>query len=324
MMREPWFWSSRTLMARAVSVALWPAAQIYDLAQRTRRALTHPAAPGIPVICIGNATLGGVGKTPFAIAIARLLQTEGIKPHFVTRGYGGSLRGPVLAAKARHKAGEIGDEAFLLAEVAPVWVSKDRPKGILCAKESGAGCVILDDGFQNPAIPKSFSILLISADANDDNTQLFPAGPYREPLDRAQARADISVLVFDNEQSAMNAADSGQAGIYAYAKVKTPHAQPGRVLAFSGIGRPEKFFQLLKSLDFEVVDAISYPDHHVFTSNDIKAMLKKSQELNAQLITTEKDFVRTPDEFRENLLTLPIELVINQADALKSRMLKLF
>ncbi len=194
-MREPWFWRSDAIAARVAAGALAPLALAYDAGQRLRRAAAAPAeAPG-PVICIGNATLGGVGKTPFAILVSRILRQAGRAPWFLTRGYGGRLKGPVRIAPEHHGAEDVGDEALLLAQHGPVILSADRPRGARAAFEGGADTVIMDDGYQNPTLRKTLSILLVDAADPAGNGRVFPSGPLREPLARARARADMVVAV---------------------------------------------------------------------------------------------------------------------------------
>ena len=194
MMREPWFWRSQSGTARLIALALTPFSFAYNTAQKTRRRLTTPFSQAIPVICIGNASLGGEGKTPFAIMLSGLLKQEGLKPCFLTRGYGGRLSGPILVDPARHSAIDVGDEALLLAARAPTWLARNRVAGANAAATSGADIILMDDGFQNPTLEKAYSILLYSGAATLGNGRVFPAGPLREPVANALARAQLVVL----------------------------------------------------------------------------------------------------------------------------------
>lgn len=310
MTREPWFWRSDTPAARAVAAGLTPLSAIYDLAQRARWRMTAPAAAPLPVICVGNATLGGVGKTPCAIAVRKLLAAEGVECCFLTRGYGGAERGPLRVDLERHSAIDVGDEALLLARHAPTWISRDRRAGADKAAEAGAGAIIMDDGFQNPAITKTFSILLIDPESAA-NSHVFPAGPFREPLARAEERADAIVYVGANRGTAEGAAAAHQTPFAAWlAPASAPAAQ--RVVAFCGIGKPARFFALLKGSGFEPVRTLGYPDHHDFTDHDLRALRKLSETEKAPLITTEKDHVRLPASFAEAVMTFPVEMKFNQ------------
>ena len=192
-MREPWFWRSETLAARSIRMSLAPVASLYQAGYKTRLALAKPERAAVPVICIGNATLGGTGKTPFAMLVAELLKEEGVKALFLTRGHGGAKTGPLLADPEKHDAYDVGDEALLLAGKAKTIVSRDRPAGAALAVQHGADAIIMDDGFQNPTLHKDFSILLIGA--GDEEGALFPAGPFCERLDEARRRAQMTVAM---------------------------------------------------------------------------------------------------------------------------------
>ena len=314
MIRAPWFWQEQSLAARTITTGLTPVSMIYDAAQRARWKLTTPKAAPVPVICIGNATLGGVGKTPFAIALANQL-AKSARCHFLTRGYGGALNGPILVDPDKHGVVEVGDEALLLTAHGPVWVSKDRPNGANAAAENGADLIIMDDGFQNPTIEKAVSILLIDAENTGGSNKVFPAGPFREPLTRAQSRADIIVYVGDSEISALDAAKKDDRDFAAWLEPAVG-LTPRRVIAFSGIGRPEKFYQSLEGAGFDIAARTSFPDHHQFRDMELSALKKLSEKQDAPLITTQKDYVRLPDEFRKNVLTFPVVMRINQPELL--------
>ncbi len=295
-MREPWFWRSKTFAAQAVAASAGPLSLCYDFGQRIRGRLSAPAEISVPVICVGNATLGGVGKTPFAIALKKFLSGHIADCVFLTRGYGGAEKGPLKVNLAKHTARDVGDEALLLARHGPVFVSRNRCDGARAAAQSGARAIIMDDGFQNPTISKSVSILLIDADDPMGNGKVFPAGPLREPLDRAKSRADIVVIVGQNRANAEGAAHEYGAPFAAWLEPAEAPA-PERVVAFSGIGKPQKFFATLSAAQFEIVQALSFPDHHIFSDNDLKALKRLANKHQARLITTEKDHVRLPKAF---------------------------
>jgi tetraacyldisaccharide 4'-kinase len=309
MMRAPWFWREQTIAARAVALGLAPLAALYDAGQRARWRMTAPKRAPVPVICIGNATLGGVGKTPFAIALKDLLGGDAI--HFLSRGYGGSLHGPMRVHPSTHDASEVGDEALILARCGPAWVAKARPAGASAAAKAGAKYIIMDDGFQNPTLEKTVSILLIDAAGADGNDKIFPAGPYREPLERARARADIIVYVGDDEPAATDAAKNNNTPFAAWLEPNNPPERT-RVVAFSGIGRPQKFFKTLAAAGFEIAETASFPDHHRFSDQDLFALARIAAAKGAPLITTEKDYVRLPNDFRANVLVFPVTMKINQ------------
>ncbi|GJL95866.1 MAG: tetraacyldisaccharide 4'-kinase [Hyphococcus sp.] len=322
MRSEPWFWREQSAVARIIKTGLTPLSAAYDGAQRLRTQFTKPFIADVPVICVGNASLGGVGKTPFSIALHTLLKTKGVNTDFLTRGYGGSFRGPIKADLANHDASMIGDEAMLLARCAPTWVSADRPAGAVQAAKAGADAIIMDDGFQNPTLKKDCSILLIDEDSADPDNMVFPGGPMREPLSRAKARADIIVAIGASEKSATALAQKQSTPFAAWLEVE--NAQPPQnVVAFCGIGKPEKFFTTLTAHGFTLVERTAFPDHHRYTEQDLDALKRLARKTDAALITTEKDHVRLPEAFRQEVLTLPVKMKINAPDQLLQKVVSI-
>lgn len=319
MMREPWFWRDTSLAARALSASLAPAAFVYDAAARWRAASGRAAAPPVPVICIGNATLGGTGKTPFALMLERLLRKAGVNAHFLTRGYGGALAGPV-AVNASYDAGQVGDEALLLAAAAPTVVSRERIAGARAAAEAGAQAVIMDDGFQNPTIAKTLSFLLADGVDPFGNGRIFPAGPLREAPARALARADAIVLVTrgaDRSSETPGLRADFRAWLEPAASVKG-----SRVVAFCGIARPQRFFETLEDAGANVIEAIAFADHHRFTDSEIVRLKKLASEKSAVLITTDKDFVRLSPAARDGVAALPVRMICDDPQKLTARALE--
>eukprot|EP00435_Cladocopium_sp_Y103_P077206 s1_g945.t1 len=300
-MRSPSFWypaSSPTFSDKALRLALSPAAVLYAAAAGIRQRMTVPERISVPVICVGNFTAGGAGKTPTAIAIAHRLIAMGETPHFVSRGYGGQEIGPVCVETDRHSSEEVGDEPLLLSRHAPTWVSKDRVAGALAAERAGAGVILLDDGFQNPALHKDLAVLVVDTGAGIGNGAVLPAGPLREPLTAALQRTQAIVALGSSPLSTDIAAFAEQAEVPVLAAALSPDpevaANLGRdpVIAFAGIGRPNKFFSTLRDLDVRLADTRSFPDHHPFTEQDAHHLLELAAAKKAHLITTEKDAVR--------------------------------
>jgi tetraacyldisaccharide 4'-kinase len=273
------------------------------------------------VICIGNATVGGVGKTPFAIALKTLLSEHIENCAFLTRGYGGREKGPLRVDPNEHDASDVGDEALLLAQRAPTWISRNRRDGAQEAARAGARAIIMDDGFQNPTIAKTVSILLIDGEDPGGNGKIFPAGPLREPLARAKSRADIVVIVGQNRPAAEQAAAEHGASFAAWLKpAETP--TPERVVAFSGIGRPQKFFASLRAAGFEIAKELSFPDHYVYSGHDQRALEKLARKQKARLVTTEKDHVRLHKPFSEQVRPFRVAMEINRPEKLVSAILR--
>ncbi len=304
-MSEPWFWRSTSIAAQAVRATLAPASLLYGAGQSMRIRLARPIDPGAPVICVGNAVVGGAGKTPFCLLLHRLLAAEGIAASFLIRGYRGALRGPVIVTD-RHDAAEVGDEALLLAAAGRTWVAKDRAAGALAAAAAGAQLLIMDDGFQNPRIRKTVSFLLASGDEFSSAT--FPAGPLRERFENAMARADA--LVF---RAGANPPPS-KSGIPAFAISSDTllPIPPQPVVAFCGIARPERFFSALRLKGFALTAEVAYPDHHAFSVDDLQRLRARARDTKAVLVTTEKDFVRLGAADRVNIVTARVSLTVDE------------
>jgi tetraacyldisaccharide 4'-kinase len=315
LMREPAFWWRPGGGGFAS-----PIAALYG-AVASLRMLLPGCKVGIPVICLGNFTVGGGGKTPAALTIGRLLVGAGAQPFFLTRGYGGRLTGPLRVDPARHSAVDVGDEPLLLARLAPTIVARDRRKGAEAARAAGASVLVLDDGFQNPALSKQLAILLVDGRRGIGNGRIIPAGPLRAPLATQMACAHALVLVEPTAKTALVEDLARQRGMPVYhARIEPDPAViaklAGRaVLAFAGIADPEKFFATLEKGGIAVAERVSFPDHHRYTASDA-AHLAARADAGLTLITTEKDFVRLAgdpalDALAARATALPVTLVID-------------
>jgi tetraacyldisaccharide 4'-kinase len=315
----PEFWSRSGL----VPSLLQPAAEAYAALGAARRALTLPWRASVPVICVGNIVLGGAGKTPVAASLARLLGARGRQPHILSRGYGGRATGPLRVDRARHDAEEVGDEPLLLAEEAPVWVARDRAAGAKAAVEAGAGCLILDDGFQNPSLAKDLSLLVIDGTYGLGNGRVVPAGPLREPAAAGLGRADAVILM--GEDRAGIARQVTQPLLKAALVPVNGSEFAGReVIAFAGIGRPEKFFSTLGDTGAEIVGRHGFPDHHRYREGALARLRDKAAAQGALLVTTEKDRVRLPPAWRGAVASLRVEVRWHDETALIRRLEALF
>ena len=293
-MREPAFWhrpaswSSRLLM---------PLGALYG-AVAGQRMQREGFDAGIPVLCVGNYHTGGAGKTPTVLALAQLLRDLGETPVVLSRGYGGRLRGPVMVDPARHVAADVGDEPLMLARTVPVTVARDRLNGVALARSQGASAILMDDGFQNPAVAKDASLIVIDANRGLGNACVFPAGPLRAPLHQQLARTDALIVIGTG-----TAADSVAAEIAARGRpVLSAHLKPTgaslaalagkRVLAFAGIGDPGRFFRTLRAGGIEVVRERAFADHHPFSQGEIEALIAEAARDGLTPVTTEKDLAR--------------------------------
>jgi tetraacyldisaccharide 4'-kinase len=309
MLAAPRFWAEPP---GKLAGLLSPVAAAWAGVGRLQQALIRPYCAPVPVLCVGNLVAGGAGKTPVALALASHLRARGVEVHLVTRGYGGCARGPLLIDPARHDAATVGDEALLLARRAPSWVARDRAAGVRAAAATGAEVVVLDDGLQNPTIAKTLSILVVDAGYGFGNGRVIPAGPLREKLTRGLAKADAAVLL----------ATQGEAGSAALTRVdkrlKTFPAMlrpvdgerltGSHVIAFAGIGRPQKFFSTLRGLGAVLARARVFPDHHPYSVAEIEQLLYDAGQSGARLVTTAKDIVRVPLPHRARIEVLEVEI----------------
>lgn len=320
-MREPDFWKrdANPWPARA----LLPVAGVYAVATAMRRWRHRPYRPPVPVVVAGGLTLGGSGKTPLALALAERLAAR--RPHFVTRGYGGRTRGPLVVDPSRHSAAEVGDEPLLLAHSAPTWVARDRAAGARAAVEAGAGLVILDDGFQNPFLAKDLALLSIDGESGLGNGHVFPGGPLREPLGFALRRAAAVVRVGD-DLVGVERLVRGRCPIIGARLVPAPEAAnlaSQRVFAFTGIARPEKFFASLRATGADLITTRAFPDHHPYTAIEAANLLSEAKQANALPVTTAKDQVRLPRAVQGHVTVFAVQLIFTQSpelDALLARL----
>lgn len=318
MTRAPPFWYARP---GPVASLLAPLGLAYAAAGRLRRAVTQPQRVPVPVICVGNATVGGAGKTPVALDIAVRLQAMGVRVHLISRGYGGKRTGaPVRVAADQHSAAEVGDEALLLARAAPTWVGGDRVAAARAATAAGAEALVLDDGFQNPRLAKDLSLLVIDGGGGVGNGRVLPAGPLREPLARALARADAVVRLGHAPPACpIPLPSTAERPLLTARLVPTAEARTlagRRVLAFAGIGRPGKLAETLHDLGVEVVAFAAFPDHHPYRQGEVTALRTRATAEGLTLVTTEKDLVRLPPAARAGIYALPVQVAWDDPDAL--------
>jgi tetraacyldisaccharide 4'-kinase len=293
LLKPPFWWYRRK---GALGSALAPLGTLYGRIAEKRFAQGTPYRSRLPVICIGNFTAGGGGKTPTAIAIAALLKQLGAKPIFLTRGYGGASKGPVLV-KPGDSAAQVGDEPLLLADEAPTMVAADRPAGAKAIEATDASVVVMDDGFQNPSLAKDLSLVVVDGGVGLGNGLIFPAGPLRAPLEAQIARAS-ALVVIGEEDTVGKLIEAFAARARPVLKARMVPRQDRRwlsilpVIGFAGIARPAKFFATLRNEGARLIDTRAYPDHYRYSERQARSLLKDAKDYNAMLVTTEKDYVR--------------------------------
>ncbi|MBV9954862.1 MAG: tetraacyldisaccharide 4'-kinase [Pseudolabrys sp.] len=326
-MRDPAFWWRRAGLQAAL---LSPIAAIYGAVagSRMRR---QGARLGVPVVCAGNFTLGGSGKTPTAIAIANILAVAGKRPALLTRGYGGSEAGPLRVDAAHHSGAQVGDEALLLARAAPTFVARDRVAGARLAQAEGCDVIVMDDGLQNSSLAKDFTVAVIGGSRGFGNGMTFPAGPLRAPLSVQWPRVDAVLIVGKPgsgllERLRLHTKPVFQARYRPDEKALTA-LRPRKTLAFAGIGNPDQFFAMLAEAGVDAPVRHAFPDHYRFQAEDAGALIAQAERQGLTLVTTEKDKMRMIGEpalaaLYERARALPVTLALDEEANFKALLLE--
>lgn len=318
-MQPPGFWQAPPghWAARLMS----PLSALYAVAAARRMARPGAHAP-CPVICLGNFTLGGAGKTPASLAVAAMLRDAGASPVFLTRGYGGHLPGPIQVEPGTYEAADVGDEPLLLAKEAPTVVARHRPAGAALCAQIGATAIVMDDGLQNPSLVKDLALAVVDGGAGIGNGHTFPAGPLRLPMHRQWPHVGGLILVGDGAagEAVATEAERRRLPIHRARLVPEGSAVSDRPwLAFAGIGRPEKFFATLREAGASLRGTRAFPDHHPFTPADLAALAAEARRLGAGLVTTAKDAVRLPPAFADQVEILRVRLCFADPPALRAQ-----
>ncbi|HEX5327911.1 MAG TPA: tetraacyldisaccharide 4'-kinase [Acetobacteraceae bacterium] len=313
-MRAPGFWQQRG--GSVIPTLLSPLAALSAAA--TARRVSRPGwRSPVPVICCGNVTVGGAGKTTVAIDLGRRLRARGLAPHFLLRGYGGSFRG-TRRVQADDTAALVGDEALLLSEVAPTWIGGNRANSARQAIAAGADTLILDDGLQNPTLAKDVALLVVDGGVGFGNARLLPAGPLREPVAAGAARCHAAVLIGEDTAGALALLPAKLPVLRArLLPCSSAELSGRRVLAFAGIARPAKFFDTVAAAGAELVDAISFPDHHRFTPDEFRRLLDRAEHRCALPVTTAKDAARLTPAQRAAVRVLRVSLAWDEVSAIE-------
>ena len=312
-MRAPEFWNHKSGRESApiLSTVLMPLGKIYAYFTAKRIRETQPYDPGVPVICVGNASVGGTGKTPITAYLLESLTRMKLPAIALSRGYGGKEKGPIIV-QPKHSFIDIGDEPKLLSSYGRVWVAISRDEGAKAAVTGGAKIIIMDDGHQNPYLKKTLSLLVVDAKIGFGNEAIFPAGPLREPIKQALKRTDAVVLMkpykgYDIHPD-LQAHLKGHLVLNAHLAPVAPVPE-GKLFAFAGIGRPNKFFDALKHAGAQLVEGLGYSNHYAYKDTDMMNLIALSKEYKARLITTEKDYMRIPKSFQKHVSVWPVRAV---------------
>lgn len=308
-MKTPKYWQSNSLLSKILS----PIGKIYGYITQLRLQLHKSPKVEIPVICIGNITAGGTGKTPVSISIAKMLATEMFHPFFVTRGYGGKLQN-ILVNNKKHSAKEVGDEPLLLSKQAPVIVNPNRYEGAKLAIKEGADIIIMDDGFQNPSLNKDLSFLVFDGNYGIGNGKIIPAGPLRETFENGIKRADALIILGKDKYNL--AKKSKLPTFFGHIEPLQTYINNQNIIAFAGIGHPQKFYHTLGTQGFNIIETIDFPDHHFYTKKELENIIQKGKQLNAEIYTTSKDYVKIPNSLQKEFNVLEIAIVWEEPEKL--------
>ncbi len=309
-----WWYVRKGAPAPVIRALLTPLSWIWASVTARKIAKATPFDPGAPVICVGNLTVGGTGKTPIVRELIDRLTQREIAAHGLSRGYGGRLAGPLKVDPARHTAADVGDEPLMLASTQPIWISRDRPSGAQAAVQAGAQAIVMDDGHQNPSLKKTLSLVVVDGETRGGewpfgDGAVFPAGPLREPFHVGLARADAVVLMLPADVAKPDpellALFGTKPVLIARLEPSAP-PPPGPQLAFAGVGKPWKVQRSLKAAGCELADFAGFPDHAGYSQDTLKALQARAQAYGAGLLTTEKDWVRLPAEWRAKVTPWPV------------------
>lgn len=324
-----WWYVRENAPARLLRVLMTPVSWVWAAATARRLAKAQPVDPGVPVISIGNLTVGGSGKTPVAREVLRLLREAGIEAHGLSRGYGGRLAGPVRVDPASHTAADVGDEALMLAGDGAFWVARDRTAGAQAAVAAGSAVLVLDDAHQNPALSKALSLVVVDGETRGGewpfgDGAIFPAGPMREPLAAGLGRADAVILLLPAD---LAAADPELVSTLAPVPVLVARLEPGEPppsgpqIGFAGVAKPWKVERALKAAGCDLRDFAPFPDHAAFREADLEFLSRRASDEDAGLVTTEKDWARLPGPWRQRVKAWPVRARFEDEHAARAMLL---
>ncbi len=320
-----WWYLRGRRAGTLLRLMLTPASWIWAAATARRIAAGARGDPGVPVVCVGNLTLGGAGKTPVVAEILSLLKDRGVEAHALSRGHGGRLAGPVRVDPDIHTARDVGDEPLMLARDVPAWIARDRAAGAAAAAAAGAEVVVMDDGHQNASVRKALSLVVVDGETRSGewpfgDGSVFPAGPMREPLKAGLARTDAVVVLLPAD---LEAADPELMALFGAAPVLVARLEPvgpppsGPQLGFAGVGKPWKVERALKAAGCELVEFVSLPDHAPLDEDLLARLARRAEDFGAGMVTTEKDWARLPPTWRGRIIPWPVRARFEDPAALE-------
>ena len=314
-MKAPSFWSDKTL----ISTALLPLSLIYQITGKWRSLSTRPYKAKIPVICVGNLTSGGTGKTPLCATLAELAKDQGLKPVILSRGYGGTISEPVLLELDKYDAKQTGDEPRLLAQFAPVVIAHNRADGArFIEKTMSCNIIIMDDGLQNPQLEKDIKIGIFDGEIGIQNGRIFPAGPLRTSMREGKKMLDIILINGVDKHDITTMMKPVSALRFDLAPQNTPqntkNLKAKNLIAFAGIGRPKRFFDMLCDKGYNLIQHYDFGDHHHYSEAELSRLLDEAKAKGAHLITTEKDWVRLAPSWQKLIDYYPVHLAMSKTD----------
>ena len=329
-MKFPKFWlKQNNLKYSALSMILAPLSLVWKTCSLCVAFFGKNEIMPIPVVCIGNITVGGNGKTPTVIKCLKLLRNLGFRPQIVSKGYKSKLKGPLLVCPKTNSHTEVGDEPLMLAAYGPTWISKKRTLGVRSALNADANIVILDDGFQNNSIAKDFSIVVVDTSVGFGNGKIIPAGPLRESISVGLDRANIIIAIGSQDEK-----NAFEAELNLFTDTEVIHGRltpcvsslnlrDKEVVCFAGIAHPKKFFRLIESLGAKIIKTHSFPNHKSLKENQLETLIAEAKKSCAYLVTTEKDFVRVPAKYKEFIYEIKVELTLDHEETLCEKLRKL-
>ena len=308
-MKTPDYWQTDSLFGKI----LYPISLIYGFLTQLRLKIHKSPKVEVPVICVGNITAGGTGKTPVSIALAKMLINDIYHPFFVTRGYGGKLKN-LLVNNKKHTANDVGDEPLLLSSVAPVVVNPNRYDGAKLALKEGADLIIMDDGFQNPSLHKDLSFLVFDGNYGIGNGKIIPSGPLRETFTNGTKRADALIIMGEDKKLLKNKTDLPT--FFAHLEATQNLVGKKNITAFAGIGHPQKFYATLKEQGFNLLKTYDFPDHHFYNKAELEKIIDEAKKQDAEVYTTSKDFVKIPHSLQNKVKVLEVAVVWDNPEKL--------